>query len=367
VAQAKESRPGLSALADDLLASSPLPFLGGVGRASAAVYDEIGNETLTQPFLTAVYWHGFVRTPSYGRALGEVTGADHGVAQADRVIVVHSGGERFDLLVLVPGFEGSPQAVGANAEPNDLLRVLATSTVPSAALATIRTGIRFPGPSPSPPPDNAVLLATAAAELSTAVEFGMIVAGAPEIEFLASAPSPAVPVGTAANPDASLGVIHTRADGTVVATTASHAVSGNAQVQVGTAIGTVVGRDPVSDSCLLELDHDPSGGIRSGLAGASIVRPPRQYLALSFDGATSGAGVATTLHGYDDTILDPQPYLQTKLYTSPDTNPGDSGAALIDPATDTVMGFAMARTSLSSPVVYSLWVWAEDVFAAHGL
>ena len=60
------------------------------------------------------------------------------------------------------------------------------------------------------------------------------------------------------------------------------------------------------------------------------------------------------------------PNSQLKVLTRADTNPGDSGAALLD-SQDQVLGFAFYRTGLGAPIEFSAWIWAETVFNAHGL
>jgi hypothetical protein len=257
----------------------------------------------------------------------------------------------------------------AEANPRDL--AFEVSPGPAQALAE---GVRGREESFGPrrrapvPPSYRETLSRAVTEVAQVQEFGLVVAPAPEWEPLGGvAAQPAVPVyeddGTLA---ASVGVFHR--DGVrVLATTALHAVGNRQTVRVGSGAGTVLSRNPVTDSCLLELDHDPFVGAGFGLNGCSRTRPPRQYIQTAFDGAGSGGPVTTTLHGYDESILDLQPFLATKLYTQPDTVPGDSGSALIEPGSDQVLGFAAYRSSISSPQRSSVWVWAEQVYDAHGL
>lgn len=366
-----EHRGGTLTDLADQLPSAPANFLPSAGPASEEVLDLLRNETLTQPFLATLFWHAFVRTHWYGVALGQA--GVSGIGQFDRIVVPHDNGNRFDLVVLVPGYHGDPVPVFAEANPRDL--AFEVSPGPAQALAEgVRERDRDPEESFGPrrrarvPPSYRDMLSRAVAEVARAQEFGLVVAPAPEWEPLSGvAAQPAVPVyeddGTLA---ASVGVFQ-RDGGRVLATTAFHAIGKRTTVPVGSGTGTVLGSNPVTDSSLLELDHDPFAGAGFGLNGCSRTRPPRQYIQTAFDGAGSGGQVTTTLHGYDESILDLQPFLATKLYTHPDTVPGDSGSALVEPASDQVLGFAAYRSSISSPQRSSVWVWAEQVYDAHGL
>lgn len=55
-----------------------------------------------------------------------------------------------------------------------------------------------------------------------------------------------------------------------------------------------------------------------------------------------------------------------KVYTPPSSQPGDSGAALIDDKNN-VIGFAAYRTGYNSPIPFSVWVWADEIFYHHKL
>ena len=362
-----EQRGGTLTDLADQVPSAQVNFLPSAGPASEQVLELLQNETLTQPFLATLFWHAFVRTHWYGAALGRA--GVSGIGQFDRIVVPHAGGDRFDLVVLVPGYEGEPVPVLAEANPRDL--AFEVSPGPAQALAESVRGLEEsfgPRRRAPVPPSYREMLSRAVAEVAEVQEFGLVVAPAPEWEPLSGvAAQPAVPVyeddGTLA---ASVGVFH-RDGGRVLATTAFHALRRRQTVPVGNGAGSVISSNPVTDSCLLELDHDPFAGAGFGLNGCSRTRPPRQFIQTAFDGAGSGGQITTTLHGYDESILDLQPYLATKLYTGPDTVPGDSGSALVEPGSDQVLGFAVYRSSLASPQRSSVWVWAEQVYDAHGL
>ena len=363
-----EQRGGTLTDLADQLPGAPVNFLPDAGPACGQVLDILRNETLTQPFLATLFWHTFVRTRWFGAALGRARVS--GIGPFERIVVPHAGGDRYDLVVLVPGYEGETVPVLAEADPFDIS--FDVSPGPARALAQSVRG-SDPGfrgrPTPRVVPEYQELLSQAVAEVARVQEFGLVVAPAPELELLGGvAAQPAVPVYEADGTTlaASVGVFQ-RDGGRVLATTALHAVKSRQTVPVGTGSGTVLSRDPVTDSCLLELDHDPFTGAGYGVNGCSRIRPPRQYIQTAFDGAGSGAQKTTTLHGFDESILDLQPFLATKLYTHPDTVPGDSGSALVEPSSDEVLGFAAYRSSMTSAQRFSAWVWAEQVYDALGL
>ena len=57
---------------------------------------------------------------------------------------------------------------------------------------------------------------------------------------------------------------------------------------------------------------------------------------------------------------------QQKVITNPSSQPGDSGAALID-SNKNVIGFATYRTGVNAVIPFSVWVWAEEIYYHHKL
>jgi hypothetical protein len=181
-----------------------------------------------------------------------------------------------------------------------------------------------------------------------------------------AAPAPALPVTVDSDPRplATAGLVGTDEAGRVLAITALHAVAGatTGHVLVGGAPAGIVGQHQLTDSCLLSVTCPPGAG--SGQAG--LLRfSPQSHRPATFDGAASGHK-QTMIRGYDLSVLDPSPYLSSKVYTEPDTVPGDSGSALIDQE-DRIVGFAVSRTAFGAPLEFSTWSWAEQVLGAHGL
>ena len=98
---------------------------------------------------------------------------------------------------------------------------------------------------------------------------------------------------------------------------------------------------------------------------APLDRSPGQEEPVYFCGATSGS-VDTVVQGVDLDVPHASPGEQTKVYTPPVVNSGDSGTALLN--TDgRLVGFAFKKTSRDRSLRYGVWIWAKSVFAAFDL
>jgi len=215
---------------------------------------------------------------------------------------------------------------------------------------------------------NFRLFESIAIEASNAQPYGVIVAKRPELTFTRT-PSPPwsvspVGVSSGASSLSTAGIVAKNALGKVGVTAALHGVGSATQAIVGFMPGFVVGRDAISDSCFIELQNPPippSGGLRGPLSGVT----PRVLENVRFEGVASSA-VTTVVTGWSPDLPYALPYSQLKVLTKADTNPGDSGAALID-SSDNIIGFSFYRTGFGAAIEYSTWIWAESVFQAHGL
>jgi hypothetical protein len=146
----------------------------------------------------------------------------------------------------------------------------------------------------------------------------------------------------------------------------SYAELGKTKVRINELTGTVVSMHRVSDSCFVKLDVSEamvkdlinSSGPLSGTT-------PRDYEKCSFVNKY-GAKIDTTVIGWSPDIMYYDPYNQVKVLTKADTNPGDSGGALID-SDGNVLGFSFYRTELNATKEFSAWIWAASVFKAHNL
>jgi hypothetical protein len=72
----------------------------------------------------------------------------------------------------------------------------------------------------------------------------------------------------------------------------------------------------------------------------------------------------TVIQSHDPGVWWYSPIRQPRVYTPAVTNPGDSGAALIEDSSDLVAGFAHERTEAGAQLEWSSWIWADAVFTA---
>lgn len=205
--------------------------------------------------------------------------------------------------------------------------------------------------------------------------FAVITAPAQQYELTKSTvPDPAVDVRSPKN-SALLGTAGVIADrnGTRGITVAAHVLHdgtnwpspGATVCLVGGQKGNVITCDPVSDSCFIELDQPiPFSGTPIPVGPLSGVSPRKGEVVTSH-GAVSGR-VTGKVEGWDPLLPMFNQFAQTKLHTTPMTNPGDSGAALLD-AQCHVLGFAFMRSPFGATTQESLWIWADSVYHAHQL
>lgn len=139
---------------------------------------------------------------------------------------------------------------------------------------------------------------------------------------------------------------------------------GGMPVDVGGTIGRVAAEDAVTDSVFIEMPQRPSPANASGIGGYLSGVAPRGNEPVRFDGATSGPQT-TAIQAIDPTVTYISAICQSKVYTPAVTNPGDSGAALVEQAgTDRIIAFAHERTPPGAALEWSTWIWAACVFNA---
>ena len=197
----------------------------------------------------------------------------------------------------------------------------------------------------------------------------------PELEFT-NIPIPPIGIYAGPSPVATAGVATNNNSGVFGVTGPYHSiVASSSGPIVGTTItigsrtagslsGVIQTADQISDSCFISLASPGLTGLRP-LKGRLGSLTPRMNQPADFEGITSGK-TPTTIVGWSPDLPFVQPYSQLKVFTTPDTNRGDSGAALVD-SDGYLIGFAFYRTSLTGAIQYSAWVWAESVYQAHGL
>jgi hypothetical protein len=319
----------------------------------------VRDERVTEPLLASLFWWTFTSSSSFDSVVRRLGGIPEA---AKRILVSHASGTRHDLLVCDPYYKDEPRV--ADIGPFDRENIHQSLPVPtqSPLLAErlrqvdIDLGDR--------------IVASAVEELAQTAHFGLVVIPAPR-EIPTCSPSPALPVrlgeGKQEDPIASVGVVLRAPNNLVYATTALHALNGDSEVvSVGRASGRVIKRNPVTDSCVIQLSNHSLPKLETvGHINVFRAAMPPLYRPAKFTGVSSGYKV-TQITGVDLSVMDPQHFLGSKVYTSPDTILGDSGAALLD-ENDWLLGFAATRSSFDASVGFSTWAWAEQVLSVHEL
>jgi hypothetical protein len=350
----------LSAFANQYLGPWPTAVLPYAGPASQELTSITQNETRAQPLIASLFWQAFTSLDAYTQLLSSLGLRPEDRANRQELVVRHSSTpfwSRYDLMVLDPGFSGGQPAVSTvEVRPQEL----------AEAAEEYWNGLeernRMPGELGGPS-----LVGKVVAEAAQAQRFQVIVTRPPSTIPTAIAPTPAwevVPqLGEGSN--ASAGVVAIDGAGRHGVTSANHAFAEKAHdVTVAGVPGTICSRHPVSDSCFIAVSMaNPVGqAVQGPLSGIS----PGEGQIVTFHGTASGSQ-STFVTGWDKGIpFEIRPWGRLRVLTKPATNPGDSGAALLD-GTGKVIGFAFDRTGYDAPVEYSAWIWAEFIYAAHGL
>jgi len=164
------------------------------------------------------------------------------------------------------------------------------------------------------------------------------------------------------------GVLARGSGGAIGVTAALHAfpnLQRGDQIVAAGRRATVRSIDSVSDSCFAVFDDAIPRRFPRGRRGPLSGVSPRMNEELWFDGVTAGERTAVVT-GWSPDIPFVAPYSQLKVLTNACTSLKDSGAALVDNH-DRVVGFSFYRTGIGSRVEFSAWIWADSVYAAHGL
>jgi hypothetical protein len=345
---------------DDLIGGGPGVDLAEAGPACADIARDLDDPQRASAVIATTVWSMVKQTRSFDGLLREITGDF--ASPTDIFVIAHplfAPHPRFDLLVLHGAMSGMRPEV-RHVEPpvgesrsfealGQLPRGLShpASLWQSAAQEVFR--IQQP----------AVVFAEPPAELRTAGP--ACLAPEPSLDVRAERGSPL---------STSVGVVVRCTDGSVGLTTALHGL-GEPPVNeawIADHPAAVAATHAISDSAILKL-HDPhaldlSNGDR--LAGPLSGTTPRQGDPPAyFNGATSRRQ-RTYVTGWSPDLLMVTLWNQVKVLTTPESVPGDSGAALVD-ADGFVLGFAHAVSDFSSPMPFSTWIWADSVFRAHNL
>lgn len=343
----------LTTMMDQYLGAQGGAAIYALGPATRMFHEIYGSEAVTSPLIVTTFWQAFIESPAFAKSLWKAGASSTAIFEGERFIVSHgSGWPRQDLVIFDPRHDSKePVVVPIEPEPGDLVE----------GWERFRQRNQLTDP-------HFRVHQLAAIEASSAQPFGAIVVPRPPIEFTRcpSPPWPVAPSGTssAAAAVSTAGVVVRNNRNQTGVTAALHALGGAKQASVAGQVCNVVSEDVISDSCFIEVPGcalPPQGGLAGPLRGVT----PRVLDPVKFEGITSST-VATVVTGWSPDLPFVLPYSQLKVLTKPDTNPGDSGAALID-SNDELIGFAFYRTGFGAPIEYAAWIWADCVFQAHKL
>lgn len=209
-------------------------------------------------------------------------------------------------------------------------------------------------------------------------EFHVLAARMPDLRYTSvpQTPWPAAPQPYPASVSTAGAVVRHRTNARQIGVTvATHAVLNSTlanpvgwTVDVNGQPGTVVSCDVISDSCFVELAHigppNHAHATTSGLLTNGQL--PSLGMNVHFDGCASAGRQYGQITSVSINFFNQHPLIQQTFNVNRLTNPGDSGAALLD-AGKFLLGFAFCCTSATSNPSYSTWIWADSVIAYHQL
>jgi hypothetical protein len=404
------SLPSMSELAEEMISEPGLgPELALVAEKAFSFRNFGLDNEATAALSATLFWQSFIESPAFPAYLQRLGASPLALHTSQKIIVCHGelGKQRIDLMILDPGSSHNVMNSLSHVKvsPEDLSRGWSNFITP-----------RYPAlaPPPSAPPssvgsadppmeteDFLIALAqhmpTIAIEVSKENSFGMILLPQPQVQYTSaetiypdqpgSAPArrytplpeillPEIALGIAdcqyGAPVASIGMFTTHREGHIGFTTALHATKRKStMVFVDDILPCVVIEEiPVLDACFaVVLDYESEAFSNYVLSKASVAttsplskRTPSIGETGTFKG-TSSSTKMTEVCGWDwELPHGVNPNSQLKVYTRPDTIPGDSGAALISDQSDAILGFASYRSI--NTMAYSAWMWAESVFMA---
>ncbi|MDQ3643913.1 MAG: hypothetical protein M3356_00145 [Actinomycetota bacterium] len=347
-------------LADQLLGDQPTLPLVAAGPAAARLAEACRHEAVADPLIATMVWEAFAAEAQFGDLLRQAGASSRALTEGQMLVVRHAGETRHDLVVLDPGLASA----AAVARPVDL-RGVTMASVASRRPLSWKALVERGDAKPWAELDEATVV-DAIAEASEAGTFGLVLAASPRA-LLTQIPSPAWPIFVDNDEPAvaTAGAVVRTRDGSLAVTTALHAVKDQSSVSVAGRPARLKSVHEPTDSCVIEVDGPAVEEHALGRAGPLRALSPRQYEQVVFDGISSGRKT-TKVTAWDLSILAVQQFVGSKVYTSPDTVPGDSGSALVD-SSDHIIGFAVYRSAFGEPIEYSAWVWADQVFGAHDL
>jgi hypothetical protein len=342
-------------------------------QTGGRLHNIIGNEQKTENLLATFFWQIFIRAAE--------------IPYDTEMYVVPHGNAQYSLVAFGPQ-ENKPQSypVKKLVDTRDLLRgFMSWQSEMLKELNGNNSPKSFDGDYPGRAPDenNPNRLRELiyqvdenyTIDITRKMNMQVIFATKPETIYTNThqttigSPCPVVTETIGGKALSTAGIFTSDNKGRFGATVAWHSVKdilqNTSQIYINDESAQIVSTDQISDSCFAVFDQpavrsafNPLGGTLSGLS-------PRMYDPVTFHGITSGFK-QTIITGWSPDIPFVLPYSQLKVLTAPETNPGDSGAALID-RDGKVTGFSFFRTAINQQPEYSSWIWADSVYKAHNL
>lgn len=327
----------------EFVPSNPGPGLDSAGPVTRMLRDRIRSEQRTAATVASAFWQSYVHSGALANVLQQENLDPTPIFNNEILVVAHGDGE-FSLLLIHPKLK-----------LGEVLRLQATaprdSLVSGWAAFSEKLGTRDRKTLGKVPSE---VMGLAALEAANARVFSVVVTG-PVPEEPTSAVSP--PLTVDANGSQSTAGVWIQ-DGAhrVGVTAAFHAVQMGAAIAVGGTPATYVAGDALTDSCFLEVAHEPA---HTKTSHGPLKVAPRSNEIVNYWGCMSQNSTRIVAFNYELPYIDPN--LQQTVRTEQVTSQGDSGAALMD-ANDYVVGFAYSRSAPSAPFAYSSWIWADSVF-----
>lgn len=134
------------------------------------------------------------------------------------------------------------------------------------------------------------------------------------------------------------------------------------EVEIDGAPRVIVSDDITTDSIFIE--HSSASVPRRNDMRPMTGLVPRVNETVTFNGTQGKVQTVVLAHTFE------LPWWhkgnQSRVFTKPDTLPGDSGAALLDEQ-DRIIGFAHGLSSHNVTVPHSDWIWGQAVYVMHDL
>jgi len=349
------------------------------------------NELYTESFTATLFWQILVDSSLFAEILRNTGASVLAFTHAEKFIVCHGNKDnpRYDLIVLDPYYDREEPSFSyinfPGEEPdvfsfpydhhyvtdafrkwrrkrleNLILLLRRNWKLPKSVFSLLLNILRLVD-------ENIVY------ECVRAKRFGILVVRSPRI-LATSVPSSPLKIYSppySKNATATAGVIvsQNRKIGVTIPLHASRKKYIQERVSIGEIgrTGLIKSTDEVSDSAFVEVAreylHDVE--LNQDVIGPLSGKSPRSHEKAYFNGISSGKRTAIVIAWSPDLPF-VSPYNQLKVLTTPETDPGDSGAALINDEGH-ILGFSFYRTGVGELVEYSAWIWADSVFAAHKL